>query len=94
MTSKHTPGHWRLKRGTEFRDGEIKEYSWVGFGTVGDETPVTAHGIPENSANAKLIAAAPELLDALKLVWRTQGQILPDGLRVAVTDAIAEAEES
>ncbi len=31
----HSPGPWRLKRATYVVD-RIKEYYWVGFGTIGD----------------------------------------------------------
>jgi hypothetical protein len=33
---------------------------------IGDETPVLSRTLPENEANARLIAAAPELLEAAK----------------------------
>lgn len=60
--SKHTPGPWRLKRATHFTQNDLKEYYWVGFGPVGDETPIFKRDLTENEANARLIAAAPDLL--------------------------------
>jgi hypothetical protein len=35
---------------------------------IGDETPVLSRSLPENDANARLIAAAPELLEVIKLM--------------------------
>lgn len=68
--TRPTPGPWKVKTGTYFRNHDegnmdLVEYKWVGYGPVGDETPVLARHIPENEANAALIAAAPEMLDRL-----------------------------
>ena len=65
----HTKERWRLKRGTFFNElGEIQEYHWVGFGRIGDETPIWSKGIKENEANMRLAASAPEMLQALQAV--------------------------
>ena len=90
MRTKHTPGPWRLKRSTKFYGTDLKEYHWVGFGPIGDETPVTAPLIPENEANARLIAAAPDLLEALKYIANDDG--CPPYVMELVRVAIQRAE--
>ena len=60
MTTKHTPGPWHVD--TEDQDADIHS----GFGMV---AKTMGHGHAqdgEGTANARLIAAAPELLDALQ----------------------------
>jgi len=74
--TKHTPGPWRLEKQVAGRDwtsigapvatvgGEaLCESVEFIVGTVSDFGP---HGEQETEANARLIAAAPELLDALR----------------------------
>ena len=59
MTTKHTPGPWHVD--TEDQDADIHS----GFGMA---AKTMGHGHAqdgEGTANARLIAAAPELLDAL-----------------------------
>jgi hypothetical protein len=60
MTNKHTPAPWTVK-GKEFiHDADHREIVYVlGYGKMGGLTD------SEHEANAKLIAAAPDLLDAL-----------------------------
>lgn len=83
MTTKHTPGPW-IGAGPSFGDPlpryttEIITESEDENGEVRSicELPV-AHHDDENEANAKLIAAAPELLEALKLMrhWAEADQV-------------------
>lgn len=65
METKHTPGPWfvtgtGLSRYVEgrVRPGVLQEVAWCGATEVQDQM----------EANARLIAAAPELLEALKAV--------------------------
>lgn len=91
---KHTPGPWIW--GDEHRglygcgpNNEVLNYAryegmWVGFGEVG-------------TANARLIAAAPEMLEALELVlemgWTTPRKPgVPDLLRDVIEAAISKAK--
>jgi hypothetical protein len=72
MNAQFTPGPWEVRK-HEF-DGYcvhapvIERTSGCGYIVVrdvnGDETPCPTYGTPE--ANARLIAAAPELLEALQ----------------------------
>lgn len=56
--SKHTPGPWVIK------EIDHDEGARVSFGLVGCGCRV--YGMPEGEANARLIAAAPDLLAALE----------------------------
>lgn len=76
MTAKHTPGPWRVLRPSKGID-----YNWH----VTDETDTFvahvfgfSHAVDEQSRiNATLIAAAPDLLDALEAARRLIELILP-----------------
>jgi hypothetical protein len=65
----HTPGPWHIGQSREWDDGELHEqlavYSAEGVKTAKVETWLK-HCREESEANARLIAAAPELLAALK----------------------------
>jgi hypothetical protein len=74
MNTKHTQGEWELsqKAGTndlcrikDDRGGIIADAYWLGEGRGKDEA----------EANAKLIAAAPELLEALKNLLKSHRQL-------------------
>ena len=69
--AKHTPGPWRLNKnyqiGIPHGDKEAGEAAWI------DLEDAAGHFAPENlEANARLIASAPELLEALRaqVNWR------------------------
>lgn len=76
MTAKHTPGPWRVLRPSTGID-----YNWH----VTDEMDTFvahvfgfSHAVDEQSRiNASLIAAAPDLLDALEAARRLIELILP-----------------
>ena len=57
MNKKHTPGPWHVANGVQIRSArdQIAKVWMMRNG--------------EGNANAKLIAAAPELLEALRSVW-------------------------
>ena len=71
MTTLHTPGPWHTKR-----DGFSTVYveASIGGGWIQEVAACgpTEKGSEQQEANAKLVAAAPELLEALKRVveWR------------------------
>lgn len=71
MSAQHTPGPWEMtKLDTEphkpdaYVLGRSLLYHWTGIGDV--RLSGCEPGSEENAANARLIAAAPELLAALK----------------------------
>ena len=90
----HTQERWRLKRGTYFDElGELREYHWVGFGRIGDETPIWSKSIKENEANMRLAASAPEMLQALQAVSDNMGDndsLLARQVREAIKTATQE----
>lgn len=57
---KHTPGPWHFSSARTSCDFHVHQKSGVMIAVCGRSTAV------ENEANARLIAAAPELLAALK----------------------------
>lgn len=91
MNTKHTPGPWKVKRSTHFIDGKLTEYFWVGFGIIGDETPVITKTLKENEANARLIAAAPDMLQALQTLLILSKKI--DTHEPDTIGALAQIEE-
>ena len=70
--SKHTPGEWRVRNNSiggpfvSSDNGTIADVRTFGGVHVG------GHQHPETIANARLIAAAPDLLDALRLIATAQ----------------------
>jgi hypothetical protein len=69
MKQTHTPGPWEVNLET----GEITANGPVVLGTIygADDFPCNENDITEEcNANARLIAAAPELLDALQDLWQ------------------------
>lgn len=69
MSGKHTPGPWRYERainpdGSHTRDGE----HWISSAAGCIDIAITAkdYRVEAQEANARLIAAAPELLAALE----------------------------
>lgn len=67
MTSKHTPGPWRLDP-----CWDIIGNTDQGTGVVCDVTHGAYFQPGEAEANGRLIAAAPELLDALQAVLKLE----------------------
>ena len=66
--SKHTPGPWKIQEWPEKGITMIVRYnapdSWPKYGVVCEiDTP-----LDDCEANARLIAAAPDMLEALKMI--------------------------
>lgn len=70
MTVNHTPGPWEIARSSQGYPYQIRApKGHAGPGGIRDVTRWAAIGLPssaEGEANARLIAAAPELLAALQ----------------------------
>lgn len=60
----HTPGPWRLERPRSGHKIHVSGFGWLRFARVWAE--VGGQPNAEGEANARLIAAAPEMLEALK----------------------------
>lgn len=77
--SKHTPGPWKWSDAHSATD---ERYTWSLLGASGygilscDGEGNSPQGLGD-FANARLIAAAPELLEALKQVTRLFGREIP-----------------
>lgn len=96
MNAKHTPGPWRFDD-VEFK---IKGTDDVNFYTViANVSPKMDYSRGKNTqwANAKLIAAAPKLLEALKKIRNYFGEndktVSEHKMFAIVDEAIKEATE-
>ena len=92
MSAKHTPGPWRIEGYTRLIGGEVTGHT-ISHGVNnyrdGPEGYVcTTNGTSE--ADARLIAAAPDLLEALQYVMSAHGEQLTDAFEQA-HKAIAKA---
>lgn len=85
MTHSHTPGPWRYEAGTKTIRSVPANY-WLASMDSFD-------GAVDHTANAHLIAEAPELLQVCKRVLRDseRGVLTIDTVQL-ITDAIAKAE--
>lgn len=89
---KHTPGPWHLTKGLYGKEDEItiwgvkNEEGCSGFiGTLGNMQG-------EDEANANLIAAAPELLEALEILVKQPDTYSVEKAFVKARAAIAKAK--
>lgn len=83
---KHTPGPWRISKFGKATGKQLTVMGDDGYGVCW----IDGRSPEEHMADAQLIAAAPDLLEALKAVWERHAGELPDG--VLVKAAIAKAE--
>jgi len=96
-TSKHTPGPWH--RGSECSDIIVAEDSVYGFPVADLLSPRCADSNrcitqAERKANADLISATPELLEACRIMrreWGAFGKVSQETLN-QVESAISKAE--
>jgi len=76
VSAKHTPGPWMAEQ-------DHKERWGVYCGAYSDETPLVAKGSrvwPMSEEDARLMAAAPDLLEALRRAVATLGSCSTDVL--------------
>ncbi len=64
MTTKHTPGPWTVGKRVKSKS-RINSNTWDGLAKVVTRMRFADSDTPEGLANARLIAAAPDLLSAL-----------------------------
>lgn len=92
MSNKHTPGPWKLKKD---RRTDCIEILGDGWGLANLSPLLRAGGVTENEANARLFAAAPDMLEALhKVVLDEQCDGMAQETRNAIADALAKAAGS
>lgn len=100
---KHAPGPWAYRKAKDHGGYEIDAlFGWFGFARVErfedfdhDDADQTRENDEESLANARLIAAAPELLEALEGLTRLARLHQVDGYSTAMLaarDAIAKAK--
>lgn len=101
MMSNHTAGPWTARRVDNQQweidalhgDTTIKHASWLGLASVYGSDDMSRESRMVAEANALLIAAAPEMLDALKLAVDTfENGGWPSATIVIAKAAIAKAE--
>ena len=91
MTTPHTPGPWRLRYGKRF------EYDYLL--KAGKDTPIAywsnfkIRTKKESKANARLIAAAPDLLEALQYAIRQVPELATvPGISAAISKATGQSK--
>ena len=84
--NKHTPGPWRTIESTNTTMRTVVGPDFPGQGYIADVNLCRTNDAQDvdGEANARLIAAAPELLEALKQLLAMQ--IDCDGITVKITD--------
>lgn len=88
--AKHTPGEWRVER-TNFRHEIVAGNTWVAIVLHARESAQAPESREEQEANARLIAAAPELLEACKALIDELKRY--EVVRPQAADAVRRAEE-
>jgi hypothetical protein len=73
--TKHTPGPWFYRRGDEWTHDVVTLHGELPDGSTNCWTvaSINKQREPEHEANARLIAAAPELLEELENILRAYG---------------------
>lgn len=98
MTTNHTPGPWVRDTGSGFgcdvraENGRKVAATWG----INNGDPHRPAYRAECDANARLIAAAPELLEALEIADKFCGSLTsdecPDSVHIPIRTAIAKAK--
>lgn len=81
--TKHTPGPWHVQKSDDPKAGLLIK-------PIPGDVVAECDPLPEMASNARLIAAAPELLEALQNLENDDGRI-PDHAWAMVQAAIAKA---
>ena len=95
MSAQHTPGPWTVQTPEKRKNGYenwntycVRSSRNVHLATVGH---VDRFHEDDHEANARLIAAAPELLAALELIYSNAAES-PEWIRDRISLAIAKAK--
>ncbi len=88
MNAKHTPGPWEDHFCGPFRQTVVDCPNELGLIAVPSERAT----IEEQDANARLIAAAPEMLEMLRRVSEFLGMTCPESLKEEINDLIVKAQ--
>lgn len=91
MTSKHTLGPWEIAKA--FGNFAVREKNAINLVNSGKWQPEICNGILEKST-ADIIAAAPELLEALKKLVKAANSKGFEKLIRNIDEALPEAEEA
>lgn len=83
----HTPGPWRVAPASDYRDADLN----VDANTRAFICAAGTRGDVEAEANAKLIASAPSLLEALNGLCKALGKLPADTLDKASFNAYSKA---
>lgn len=79
---KHTPGPWEVFKAGTFWGVDAGRKSIVIWGDANEETGVQGQTVEQSQANAYLIAAAPDLLEAcqgaMRIVSLWNGREVPE----------------
>ena len=95
MSEAHTKGPWHIAAHTaETPDSILPGCDWSVYGSDEKRTSVCFEGAWTEcaAANARLIAAAPDLLEALVALVNHKDDLMPSRLWDAARAAIARAE--
>ena len=94
--TKHTPGPWQVNKKVKTSVETVKDGQGINL-IAQTEDPDGQRSLSEDQANAKLIAAAPELLDASQSVLTTLKSMnqnsMIEGMIMVLQDAITKATE-
>lgn len=82
--SKHTPGPWIINPRAVTSVQDANERGIAACGGFFSSLPDRAMGDCEQEANARLIAAAPQLLEALMMALDDSEVMAPDGKPLCV----------
>jgi hypothetical protein len=102
MNEQHTPGPWAVNWAGSGRDGKlVYDEVYVYAPECGVEDIAVAADIADpltgkpSEANARLISASPEMLEALRIADAFCGSltsdVCPDGVHIPIRAAIAKA---
>lgn len=76
MSAPHTPGPWVMGQTANYEEALVASHSGDMVAYAAWDGGSSCHLKIENEANARLIAAAPDLLDALEGLLKYEGHMV------------------